>query len=110
MVDTNADGVLLVVSYDRLLKPGREKVSEVYTQIDKDINDAFGLLTATKNSSYVTKYVARAFQARVALFNGDWNAAKTAALDVVNNGGDTLATAANLFNYWKNPAPVSNKP
>jgi hypothetical protein len=108
-VDPNADGVPLVLSYDPFLKPARAKVSEVYAQIDKDLSDAFGLLTVSKNSSYVTKYVARALQARVALFKGDWNAAKTAALDVVNNGGYTLATAANLFNYWKNPAPVSNK-
>jgi hypothetical protein len=28
---------------------------------------------------------------------------------VVTNGGFTLTAAANLFNYWKNPAPVSNK-
>ena len=40
---------------------------------------------------------------------GDWEGAKTAALDVVNNGGYTLATAANLFAYWKNAAPTSTK-
>ena len=109
VVDPNAEGVPLTLTYDPFLKPARAKVSEVYAQIDKDLSDAVGLLTATKNSSYVTKYVARAVQARVALFRGDWTAAKTAALDVVNNGGYTLATSANLFNYWKNPAPVSNK-
>ena len=108
-VDPNAEGVPLALAYDPFLKPGRAKVSEVYAQIDKDLSDAFGLLNASKNSSYVTKYVARALQSRVALFKGDWNASKTAALDVVTNGGYTLATAANLFNYWKNPAPVSNK-
>ena len=109
VVDANAEGVPLLLTYDPFTKPARAKVSEVYAQIDKDLSDAFGLLTANKNSSYVTKYVARALQARVALFKGDWNAAKTAALDVINNGGYTLSTAANLFNYWKNPAPVSNK-
>ena len=109
VVDPNGEGVPLVLSYDPFVKPGRAKVSEVYAQIDKDLGDALGLLTASKNSSYVIKYVVRALQSRVALFKGDWNAAKTAALDVVNNGGYTLATAANLFNYWKNPAPVSNK-
>ena len=35
--------------------------------------------------------------------------AKTAALDVVTNGGYTLTTAANLVNYWKSPTPVTNK-
>ena len=108
-VDQNAEGVPLVLTYDPFFKPTRVKVSEVYTQIDKDLNDAFGLMSATKNSSYVTKYTARALQARVALFKGDWNTAKTTALDVVNNGGYTLATAGNLANYWKSPVPVSNK-
>ena len=67
-VDPNAEGVPLVLTYDPLAKPNRAKVSEVYAQIDKDLSDAVGLLNATKNSSYVTKYVARALQSRVALF------------------------------------------
>ena len=109
-VDPNAEGVPIVLTYDALLKPARAKVSEVYAQIDADLAAAFSSMTSTtKNSSYVSKYVARALQARVALFKGDWNAAKAAALDVVTNGGYTLATAANFANYWKNPAPVSNK-
>lgn len=108
-VDPNAEGVPIVLTYDPFAKPSRSKVSEVYAQIDKDLSDAVGLMTMTKNSSYVTKYAARALQARVALFKGDWAAAKTAALDVVTNGGFTLTTAANLVNYWKNAAPVTNK-
>jgi len=108
-VDPNADGVPLVLTYDAFLKPARSKVSEVYNQITKDLSDAYGLLNASKNSSYVTKYVARALQSRVALFMGDYANAKTYALDVVTNGGYTLTTAANLVNYWKNPVPNSTK-
>jgi starch-binding outer membrane protein, SusD/RagB family len=109
-VDPNADGVPIVLTYDAFKKPARSKVSEVYAQIDADLAAAFSQMTSTtKNSSYVTKYVARALQARVALFKGDWATAKTAALDVVQNGGYTLATAPNLVNYWKNAAPVTNK-
>jgi len=109
-VDPNAEGVPVVTTYDALLKPSRAKVSEVYALIDADLASAFSTMTNTsKNSSYVTKFTARALQARVALFKGDWAAAKTAALDVVNNGGYTLATAANVVNYWKGAAPVSNK-
>ena len=109
-VDPNAEGVPIILTYDPLLLPSRSKVSEVYAQIDKDLADAFALMTNTsKNSSYVTKYVARAMQARVALFKGDWNAARTAALDVVNNGGYSLATPANYVNYWRAAAPQSAK-
>ena len=109
-VDPNAEGVPIVLAYDPFLRPARNKVSEVYAQIDKDLAEAFASMTnTTKNSSYITKYVARALQARVALFKGDWAAARTAALDVVQNGGYTLVTAANLVNYWKGAAPVTSK-
>ena len=109
-VDPNAEGVPVITVYNPTLLPPRNKVSEVYAQIDKDLNDAFGLMTSTtKNSSYIIKYVARAMQARVALFKGDWNAAKTAALDVVTNGGYTLAASTNYGNYWKSPAPNAQK-
>ena len=109
-VDPNADGVPLVLTYDPTLKPARSKVSEVYVQIEKDLDEAFGLMTnTTKNSSYVTKYVARALAAKVSLTKGDWANAKTAAQDVVDNGGYTLAPASDYVAYWANPTPVSNK-
>jgi hypothetical protein len=110
IVDPNAEGVPVITVYNPTLLPARSKVSEVYAQIDKDLSDAFGLMTNTsKNSSYITKWVARAMQARVALFKGDWNAAKTAALDVVTNGGYTLAASTNYLSYWKSPAPNAAK-
>jgi hypothetical protein len=109
-VDPNAEGVPIVLTYDPLLLPSRSKVSEVYAQIDKDLAEAFSLMTNTaKNSSYVTKYVAKAMQARVALFKGDWNAAKTAALEVVTSGGYSLAASANYVNYWRAASPQAAK-
>ena len=78
------EGVPVVLSYDPSLKPSR-------------------------NSSYATKYVAKALLAKVLLTKGDYAGAKTAALDVVNNGGYTLSTAGNFASYWSNPVPVSSK-
>jgi starch-binding outer membrane protein, SusD/RagB family len=109
-IDPNAEGVPIVLTYDPLFLPARSKVSEVYAQIDKDLADAFSIMTNTsKNSSYVTKYAAKAMQARVALFKGDWNGAKAAALEVVNSGGFSLASAANYVNYWRSPTPQAAK-
>lgn len=106
----DAPGVPLVLTYDATAKPPRSKVSEVYEQIDKDLSEAFQMMTnTTKNSSYVTKYVARALQAKVALTKGDWSAAIAAAQDVVDNGGYTLSPASQYLAYWKNPSPVSDK-
>ena len=109
-VNPVAPGIPLVTTYDPTGKPARSTVAEVYAQIDKDLTDAFTMMTNTsKNSSYVTKYVARALQAKVALTKGDWQAAKTAAQDVVDNGGYSLAPASQYLAYWNNPSPVSNK-
>lgn len=108
--DPGSDGVPLILDYNPLEKPSRATVAEVYQQIEADLSAAFAQMTnTTKNSSFVTKYVARALQARVALFKGDYANAKTYALDVVTNGGYSLTSAANYVNYWKNPAPVSTK-
>lgn len=109
-VDPASEGVPLILTYDPYVKPARSTVTEVYQQIDKDLADAFTLVTSTtKNSSYVTKYAVRAMQARVALFKGDWTAARNFALEVVQNGGYTLTSAANLVNYWRGAAPVTSK-
>ena len=108
--DPGAEGVPIVLSYDPSIKPARDPVSAVYSQVENDLNDAFGLMTNTsKNSSYVSKYVAKALLAKVLLTKGDYDGAKTAALDVVNNGGYTLSTAGNYISYWENPVPVSSK-
>jgi hypothetical protein len=108
-VDPAAPGVPIVVSYDVTLRPARNTVKEVYDQINKDLIQAFGLLTLTKNSSFVTKYAAKALQAKVYLYQQDYANALTAAQDVVKNSGYTLAPAANLNTYWGNPAPLTTK-
>jgi hypothetical protein len=109
-VSPDAPGIPIITKYDPTLKPSRSKVSEVYAQIEKDLNDAFGMMmNTTKNSSYITKYAARALEAKVALTKGDWASAKTAAQDVVDNGGYTLAPASQYLAYWNNPTPVTNK-
>ncbi|MEP6597512.1 MAG: RagB/SusD family nutrient uptake outer membrane protein [Ginsengibacter sp.] len=109
-LDPNAEGIPIVLTYDPTLKPARSKVNEVYIQIEKDLTDAFSMMTNTaKNSSFVTKYSARALEAKVALTKGDWVTAKTAALDVVDNGGYSLAPATDYVSYWNNPTPVNDK-
>lgn len=108
-VDPNADGVPVILEFDQNAKLPRKKVSEVYDQILKDLTDAFTLLTVNKSSAYVTKYVARALQAKVYLYKGDWQNARDAALDVVNNSGYSIVSAANFATYWKTAAPATGK-
>lgn len=108
-VDPNADGVPISLKFDQNTKPSRAKVSEVYTQILADLTQAFSLMNGNKNSAVVTKYVARALQAKVYMYKGEWQNARDAALDVVNNSGYSIVTAANFVAYWKNTAPPTAK-
>ena len=108
-VNADAVGVPIVLQFDQNAKPKREKLSAVYARILDDLNQAFTLMTQAKSSAYITKYVARGLQARVYQFMGDWAKARDAALDVVNNGGYSIVSAANYVAYWRSAAPISTK-
>lgn len=98
--DPNALGVPLITVYNPDLKPARSKVSEVYSLIISDLNSAYSLMTTFTNSSMLSKYAAKALQAKVYLNMGDKANAKTAALDVINNSGFNPLTAAVHGSYW----------
>lgn len=108
-VDPGALGVPVVTEFDQNASPARSSVSEVYAQIISDYEAAYTMMTVNKNSSYMSKYAARALQAKAYLYMGDYEKAKTAALDVVENGGYTLVQPEAYVAYWNNAAPVSNK-
>ena len=117
-------GVPIITTFNETLLPTRNTIAEVYKLINDDLNQAYTLMTynfgtsmslagtnivRAMNTSYFTKYAARALQAKVYMHMGDWANAKTAALDVVTNSGVTVVTNANYITYWKNPAPLATK-
>jgi len=95
--------------------PARATVGAVYNKIISDLDSAYAIMPAASttlhpvNSDFLSKYAAKAIEARAYLYKGDYANARDAALVVVQNGGYSLATAANLATYWANPAPVTNK-
>lgn len=100
-------GVPLILVYDAFKKPGRAKVSEVYTQIITDLNSAFNLMktptnAATSNSSQFTKYAAKGLQAKVYLTMGSMPEARTAAEDVITNSNHKTLAASDVVGYWSN--------
>jgi hypothetical protein len=107
--DPNALGVPIILTYAPDFKPTRSKVSEVYTQIVSDLAQAYTLMTQYTNSTQFSKYAARGLQAKVYLTMNDKANAKTAALDVINNGGFTSLTAANYLSYWSVLLPRTDK-
>jgi len=109
--DPNGLGVPIILTYDPAAKPTRSKISEVYALIIADLTQAYNLMTITlfTNSSQFSKYAARGLQAKVYLTMGDKTNAKTAALDVINNGGFTLVPAAGYVGYWAVLLPRTDK-
>lgn len=78
-------------------KVSRNKVSEVYDQVIKDLTEAEAKLPVT-NGFYATKYSAAAMLARVYLQKGDYSSAAAAANRVITSGKYTLAaTFAGAF-------------
>ncbi|HEV8272855.1 MAG TPA: RagB/SusD family nutrient uptake outer membrane protein [Chitinophagaceae bacterium] len=111
--DPNSWGVPIVLKYDPNTvaddKPPRNKLSEVYALILADLNQAYTLMTQFTNSTQFSKYAAKALQAKVYLAMGDKTNAKTAALDVINNSGFTVVSAANYISYWAGLTPRTDK-
>jgi len=103
------NGVPVITTFDITVKPRRNTIAEVYAQILDDLSKAYNLMSQTTNSSQFSKYAARALEAKVHLFKGDMANARTAALDVINNGGYTLVGSSNYLSYWQNPAPITSK-
>jgi len=123
-VSPTAMGVPIVTQFDQNALPPRNTLQEVYDLINADLDKAYTMMTQNLNgsmtisgtgtiralnSSYFTKYAARALQAKVYAHMGDWAKVKTAALDVVNGAGVTLVANNALVAYWKNPAPRTDR-
>lgn len=108
-VDPNALGVPIVLEYDPALKPTRNTVTEVYTQIETDLTAAVGLMNEEKSSGFFTKYAAKALLARMYQFKGEWSKALTAAEDVINNSGYSLLKLNEVLPFWSNNKDRSDK-
>lgn len=117
-VAPNDPGVPIVTVYDQNALPGRNTVQEVYTQIINDLNQAYSLISLNQGESitisatqtsrlmtseYISKYAAKGLLAKVYLTMGNWQGARDAALDVVNNSGFSLVSADDYVGFWADP-------
>jgi hypothetical protein len=103
-VDSTSLGVPIVLHFNPNLFPARNKVSEVYSQIISDLKIAVANAPAYSTSVLISKYAAEELLARAYLYMGDYADAKSAAVDVINNGPFTLVTPNNSAAFWQNPA------
>jgi starch-binding outer membrane protein, SusD/RagB family len=107
--NANGPGVPIVLEDDPNLLPARASISEVYAKIISDLQQAASLMTKFTNSSTMHSWAAKGLLAKVYLTMGDYANARTTALDVINNSGFTVVTAANYAGYWRNAAPRTDK-
>lgn len=72
----------------------RSSVAQVYTQINKDLDDALILLAANggTNRTYITEGFARGLRAKVYLYQSQWAQAVTAATAAIGATAATMAT------------------
>jgi len=76
------------------LAPARNSTTEVYAAIYSDLEAAFNQMDAkyddTADRTYPSKYMAKALESRVALYNKEWSKAQSAAQQVVSSGEYTV--------------------
>ena len=97
-------GVPLILHYQPSLLPTRDPIATVYAQIISDLKTAFQTAPAYESSVRLSKYAVEGLLARAYFYMGDYTNAKTAALDVINNGHFTLTNTATAYKaFWNNP-------
>ena len=119
-VSSTAPGVAVITAplaaTTPFVTPARSTVAADFAQIFSDLDSAYLIMPTTgttlhaTNSEFLSKYTAKAIEARAYLYKGDYTNAIAAALLVVQNGGYTLsATPAAFSAYWANPAAQAGK-
>lgn len=102
-----------ITKVSEVVYPKRNTATEVYTQIDKDIEEALKRLPASGdiiingsvNNGFfkirLNRFGALALKARVAIAKEDWPTAVTSATEVINSGKYTLFTVGNMVQNFR---------
>lgn len=102
--DPAALGVPLMTDITVFGKPARNTMGEVMAQIETDLSDAKTLLPAVTASNFsdtaLNKISVAGFQARIALYKGDYAGAITYATEVINSGIKPLVDASVFPLIW----------
>lgn len=103
----SAKGIPYTVTSDISARPARESVADVLKGIEADLAAAKSaplnnapVGAGTAGLIYFSKAAIAGYQARVALYKGDWAAASTFASEAITASGKTLATAAQFPTIW----------
>ncbi|MEO8404619.1 MAG: RagB/SusD family nutrient uptake outer membrane protein [Chitinophagaceae bacterium] len=97
-------GVPIMLVSDPLGQPARNKSGDVMAQIEKDLSDAKALLPAVTVANFsdtvMNKVNIAAYQARIALYKGDYAAAITYSTEVISSAVKPLVTGTAYTGIW----------
>jgi len=97
-------GIPIMLESDPLAKPARATMGAVMTQIEKDLSDAKALVPAATPANFtdtvLNKVNIAAYQARIALYKGDYQAAITYATEVISSNVKPLVSGADFEGIW----------
>lgn len=85
------------------LFPSRNTVAEVEQMIMDDLEMAYDLMSNSyydSSKEFISKYTAKAIESRVAIYFGDWPAAKLASEAVINSGLYSIIPAADYVSSF----------
>lgn len=101
---TDPLGVPIMLESNPVAKPARRSMGDVMTQIEKDLADAKALVPAatpsTFNDTVFNKVNIAAYQARIALYKGDYQAAITYATEVISSNVKPLVSGTDFSSIW----------
>lgn len=92
------------------LTPARNTVQENKTMILADLETAFSMMDESYDISkeFISKYAAKAIEARVAAYFGEWATAKSAAEAVINSGNYEIVPANAYLASFAADEPVNS--
>jgi len=97
-------GVPIMLESNPLARPARNTMGDVMTQIEKDLSDAKSLVPAAIPANFgdtvLNKVNIAAFQARIALYKGDYQAAITYATEVISSNVKPLVSGTDFSSIW----------
>ncbi len=94
-------GVPLVLVSDLNAQPARNSMGEVMAQIDADLAEAKTLVATDAFSDVaLNKINIAAYQARIALYKKDYDAAITFSTEVINSGVKPLVSGSAFTGIW----------
>jgi hypothetical protein len=104
----SASGIPYTTKSDIGARPARQPQSEVLKGIEADLAAAKAIaalptapaVTGTAGTIRLSKATIAGFQARVALYKGDWTNAAALATEAITTSGKTLATGAAFSAIW----------